>query len=518
MRNENGIALVMILALVTPGVLAQESPHEPPFKNVPCNMNCLDKDHVIATVHENESLRDEDRHRLFVLTDMGADNDDSQSMVRLVLYSNEIDIEGLVATTSTFMMDRTNPWLIEKVIKAYSQVRPNLLQHDSRYPTGEYLSSLIKSGSSEYGMGGVGPGKDSEGSSMLISALKKNDSRPLWVAIWGGANTLAQALWKIRATEKPESVKALVLKLRVYAIGDQDDSGFWIRREFPSLFWITPIGFDTGLNSADPGSSPEMISSAWLVKNIQQGHGPLGEVYPDIAYGMEGDTPSFLGLIPNGLDNPSHPGYGGWGGRFALYLPPLPPPLPVIPNFRWQSVVTPVPETRPIWTASSDQYNGPMVRRPFRLPGSVAEDKSVLPKNAGVTLWRWREDFQNDFAARMDWTTKPYKEANHQPVAILAQNTPPEFTVHSGQEFHLNATGSYDPDHDSISYYWFQYVEAGDLPEPVNLAPFSPVLADLPVTAPKVDSPKTIHFILRVTDKGTPPLSRYRRVIVHVLP
>lgn len=250
---------------------------------------------------------------VFVLSDMGGDNDDNQSVVRLVLYSNDIDIEGLVATTSTFMMDRTNPWLIERVVKAYSQVRPNLLKHDSHYPTAEYLSSLIKSGSPKYGMGGVGPGNDSDGSALLIVALKKNDLRPLWVTIWGGANTLAQALWKIRSTEKPETVKALVAKLRIYAIGDQDDSGFWIRREFPSLFWITPKGFDTGINSSDPGSNPELVSSAWLAKNIQQGHGPLGEVYPDIAYGMEGDTPSFLGLIPNGLNDPSHPSYGGWG-------------------------------------------------------------------------------------------------------------------------------------------------------------------------------------------------------------
>ena len=518
MQTRNVVALVMMALLAVSGALAQESPHEPPFKATPCNMNCLDKDHVIATVRENDPAQDEGKHRLFVLSDMGGDNDDNQSVVRLVLYSNDIDIEGLVATTSTFMMDRTNPWLIERVVKAYSQVRPNLLKHDSHYPTAEYLSSLIKSGSPKYGMGGVGPGNDSDGSALLIVALKKNDLRPLWVTIWGGANTLAQALWKIRSTEKPETVKALVAKLRIYAIGDQDDSGFWIRREFPSLFWITPKGFDTGINSSDPGSNPELVSSAWLAKNIQQGHGPLGEVYPDIAYGMEGDTPSFLGLIPNGLNDPSHPSYGGWGGRFALYIPQPSSPFPAIPGFHWQSVVEPVQDTRPIWTASSDQYTGPMTRQPFRIPGGAKEDKPALPKDAGVTVWRWREDFQNDFAARMDWTTKPYNEANHPPVAVLAENTPPEFTVHSGQEFHLNATGSYDPDHDSISDYWFQYVEAGDLPEPVSLFPFSQVLADLPVTAPKVDSPKTLHFILRVTDKGTPPLSRYRRVIVHVLP
>ena len=145
-------------------------------------------------------------------------------------------------------------------------------------------------------------------------------------------------------------------------------------------------------------------------------------------------------------------------------------------------------------------------------------DRSTLPKDAGVPRWRWREDIQNDFAARMEWTIKPYSKTNHPPDAVLAENTPDEFTVNSEKEFHLNATGSYDPNHDSISYYWFQYVEAGDLNEPVNLSPFSQVLADLPVTAPKVDSAKTLHFICRVTDKGTPPLSRYRRVIVHVVP
>ena len=327
---------------------------------------------------------------------------------------------------------------------------------------------------------------------------------------------------KLRSTEKAETLKSLVAKLRVYAIGDQDDSGFWVRREFPTLFWITPRGFNTGINSVDPGSNPEMISPAWLASNIQQGQGPLGLVYPDIAYGMEGDTPAFLSLIPNGLNDPSHPNHGGWGGRFALYTPPVLPFTKTRPDgVPSQSVVVPVPDTRPIWTASDDQYTGPMARIPRRPAGAAAAaaaGQTPLARNAGVTVWRWREDFQNDFAARMEWTTKPYSEANHPPVVVLAENTPAEFTVHSGQEFHLNATGSYDPDQDSISYYWFEYVEAGDLAEPVNITQFSQVLADFPVRAPKVDSPKTVHFICRVVDRGTPPLARYRRVIVHIVP
>ncbi|MES1168482.1 MAG: hypothetical protein ABUL61_04865, partial [Oleiharenicola lentus] len=36
--------------------------------------------------------------------------------------------------------------------------------------------------------------------------------------------------------------------------------------------------------------------------------------------------------------------------------------------------------------------------------------------------------------------------------------------------------------------------------------------------APKVDKPETAHFILRLTDKGSPALTRYKRVIVTILP
>jgi hypothetical protein len=174
-------------------------------------------------------------------------------------------------------------------------------------------------------------------------------------------------------------------------------------------------------------------------------------------------------------------------------------------------------ETRPIWTAVDDTYTGPMVWALRRAPAPGSPPEPAPVKNAGVTVWRWREDFQNDFAARMEWSTKPYNEANHPPVVVLGKNTPVEFSVHSGKEFHLNAVDSYDPDHDSLSFYWFQYVEAGDA-DAIRLTPFSQALADLPVTAPKVDAPKVAHFIVRVTDKGSPALSRYQRVVVHIVP
>ena len=47
--------------------------------------------------------------RVVVLSDMGNEPDDQMSFVRLLLYSNELDLEALVATTSTWQKGRSNP-------------------------------------------------------------------------------------------------------------------------------------------------------------------------------------------------------------------------------------------------------------------------------------------------------------------------------------------------------------------------------------------------------------------------
>jgi len=89
--------------------------------------------------------------------------------------------------------------------------------------------------------------------------------------------------------------------------------------------------------------------------------------------------------------------------------------------------------------------------------------------------------------------------------------------VKSGDGFTLEAHGTTDPDGDSLSLYWFQYPEAGSYKGPVNLNGAENNVR-VWVTAPKVEKAETVHFILRGTDKGNPPLSRYKRVIVTVTP
>jgi hypothetical protein len=455
------------------------------------------------------------KSRLIVLTDIEADPDDSQSLIRLLLYSNQIDIEGLIAVTSIHQKARVAPETIWKIINGYSKVQPNLLKHEPGYPTAQTLLTAVKQGLPVFGMEGVGRGKDSEGSEWIIKILENSDNRPVWISVWGGPNCLAQALWKIKDTKSAEETKRLIAKLRVYTISDQDDTGYWIRKNFPDLFYIvSPGNYGTStwvaINSVIRGINNEVISNNWLADNIQQGHGPLGALYPDVAYGMEGDTPSWLMLIPNGLNDNAVPDYGSWGGRYELYQPE-PVKTTVPPIFTGGGPYE--SETRPIWTNADDKFTP---RIPNKFGRAIQKDSGSYNDNQ-VTLWRWREDFQNDFAARMDWCTKPFEEANHPPVVKV--NQPEQFSVKSGDIFKLDADGSYDPDGDNLSYWWFQYPEAGTYKGIVNFGMYSENLYNVhTIKAPEVTSPQTVHFILRVTDKGNPPISRYKRVIVTVVP
>ena len=457
----------------------------------------------VLSAHANQN------NRVIILTDMGADPDDSESMVRLLLYSNQIEIKGLIATTSIWQKNIVRPEMIDDIVHAYGKVQSNLLKHEAGFPTAESLEKTITHGIAAYGMQGVGEGKDSPGSELIINVLKEKDDRPLWIPVWGGVNTLAQALYKIKKTETEPEAKRLIAKLRVYTISDQDDSGIWIRNNFPELFYIVSPGDDYGgstwgaINSTIDGINNETISNKWLAENIQQSHGALGAVYPDVSYGMEGDTPSYLNLIPNGLSDAEHPNWGGWGGRYEFYQPDhLPKKGP--------SGVPLELETRSIWTNAIDNY----------IPAAQGEygraTKMGVTTFTGnkVTLWRWRDDFQNDLAARMSWCNQSYQQANHPPVPKLLMAD--HIIVKSGERFSLNATAT-DPDGDSLSYLWFNYAEAGSYKQLIKIDS-AENLPLVNVVAPVVDQEQTAHFILRVTDKGKPQLSRYKRVIVTVLP
>ncbi|MGB9455511.1 MAG: DUF1593 domain-containing protein [Bryobacteraceae bacterium] len=458
--------------------------------------------------------------RVIVISDIGNEPDDQMSLVRLLLYSNELDIEGLIAATSTWQKTTVHPETMRTLIQAYKQVRPNLLHHANGWPAAEDLGARVFTGQRGYGMAATGAGQTSEGAQAIIRAADRDDSRPLWICIWGGANTLAQALLDVRATRPPAGVEKLVERLRVYSISDQDDAGPWIRREFPGLFYIvqpsTQAGDEyyyatwTGI-SGDiyyrncAGADFRTVTNEWLDANIRS-KGPLGKVYPRFKFIMEGDTPSFLGLIDNGLNAYRRPDWGGWGGRYIYRQPHG--------------------ESHPVWTGGGDLFS--RVTSQDTVRGLDGQEYT----SDQATIWRWREAFQNDFAARMNWTVADYRHANHSPVVEVNGQSgtgPILMEAELGKPVVLDASRSYDPDGQSIHYKWFHYAEAGSTG--ANLAAIIIAGADTPravVTPTAACRPLwlpmpalctgigTAHVILAVTDEGSPPLTSYRRIILTV--
>jgi hypothetical protein len=431
--------------------------------------------------------------RVIVLTDIGNEPDDSMSLVRFLLYSNELDVEGLIATTSTWLRDRVNRGLIEERVDAYAQVLPNLRVHAEGYPDAELLGRKIRAGKAAYGMQGIGPGMDTDASRLIVDAVDADDPRPVWITVWGGAVDLAQALYDVSATRSQTDVARFVSKLRVYSISDQDDAGPWIRARFPELFWIASVhafgqyGLASWIGMARPLQGEEHLASPqWLADNVQT-HGPLGAVYPDVVYTMEGDSPSFVYLVPTGLGAPEHPDWGSWGGRYGA--------------------------------VSTD----------FGLWSSAADAVADVPLGSGsATVSRWHGAYQRDFASRMDWSIAPsFADANHRPAAMLnGEDGRDPIVVETCAENRvtLSADGSSDPDGDLLTYSWFQYREAsgGVNPREITIsARGTAAEVRVPVTerpAPNVAIPDQVsfHVILQVTDDGDPFLTSYRRAIIRV--
>lgn len=415
--------------------------------------------------------------RLIVTTDISSlvtrqgEPDDTQSLVRMLLYSNEIDIEGLVATY-TNATKGVKPEYLRAIISEYAKVRENLLLHDPRYPTADYLFDKVKAGLPEHHA--MGEGKDTEGSEWIIKVVDKPDPRPVWIAVWGGPRELAQALWKVEQTRSAEELAAFKSKIRVHAITDQDNTAKWIREKHPDLFYITDHKAFRGLYK---GGDASLVTPKWVDEHVNNNHGPLGAAYPNYDGGdpwgrvrgiKEGDTPSFFYVLPNNLSDPEQPNWGNWGGRFE---------------------------------GGGKQF--------FDAKDSFGGETSER-----ATIYRWRPAFQASFQARLDWCVKTYKEANHEPSSAVTGDLIRQ--VAPGAVVDLDASLSSDPDGDSLSYDWYWYQEPSSYKGDLVIENSNRAKAGF--VAPKVDSPQTVHIILTVTDDGKPPLSSYRRVVVTVDP
>ncbi|ETS86226.1 hypothetical protein PFICI_00054 [Pestalotiopsis fici W106-1] len=464
--------------------------------------------------------------RIFILSDILNEPDDSMSLVRYLLYSNEFNTTGLCATTSWWLQNETHPEEMERIINAYGEVVDNLNQHvhpSAQYQSPDELLQLVTSGPKIYGSAALDE-PVSEGALRLIASLQASED-PLFVTAWGGTNTLAQALQYMDETLSESEASALRSRIRLYTISDQDDTGAWIRARYPEIFYIVSVhawndygaATWTGINLATCACvDNETVLNPWLDTNVRLG--PLGAVYPQIEYGMEGDTPSFLWLVQNGLVYRDRIDWGTWGGRYNL------PQAPVD-----------VAKGR---AHISNQYvNG--------LDTVIGADGQSY-STAQATIWRWRSAYQDDLAARMQWTLTPnFTDAGHPPVINVNGHQGPDplfLTVAPNQTYLLDAGLTVDPDaggNGNLTFEWVLYPEPTKFLTSYVEVPIAAVngtgevlatndagfanatlgtaiqfTAPVEWTNPNTGVSMGFHILLQVTNSaGKYPITRYLRIV-----
>ena len=452
---------------------------------------------VVTGVAQEASLKP----RLVVCTDIApadVEPDDMESMVRLMAYADQFEIEALITSVGWNCDPYPTEWAeyLQRVITAYGKDVRNLMRRSGQqeflpidqeigsqpigyWPSADYVRSRAVMGSQRGGIKVIGEGNDSPGSNLLIRLADEADDRSIYVAAWGGANTLAQAIWRVKQTRTAEELKRFVRKFRLYTITDQDmqynmrmnraySSHQWLRREFQDdLQFIWDEG--TWQEQCELGKR----NWAQHQKHIQ-GKGALGKEYPDYKWGVEGDTPSFLYVMPNGLNDPEDPQQAGWAGYHQRGLCP-------------DSLTT-------AWTSWEDP---------------------VRSISVGYKT-RFYPDELNDFMARMQWADEGRGNRNPQ-VVINGQAGLSPVILHAkaGETLTLDATCSTDPDRDALTFRWWQQMEIGG--QTLDIGQSDQPVATLRM--PSEPSGRIFHVICEAHDVprfGAFPLVSYRRIIIYL--
>ena len=468
---------------------------------------------------------------------------------------------------------------IDEIVDAYATVYANLKVHDPDYPAPAELRSRIKWGNVEFD---GDYSKDTDGSNLIKSLLLDNQPGPLFVTAGGGQSTIARALKSIyddhARTPQWDAIRTKVSrKLVIIPWGDQDGTNArYIRPNWPDVatWQLAMINFGYGARGAHTPENQVYLGTDWTREYVSS-RGPLGALYrvwgdgKQMAAGdltdyfgltgftaeelrakgynvwtpprekgsfiSEGDTPTFMNLLDNGLRAYEDGSWGGWGGRRRPDIAggggrggaPIVPAGPDDPGMAMglapsfdsaRGGATGVAQDRAGSTANVPApAASPAAGRGGGGAGGAGGGRGGPQTSPHTTLVnaKFFAAAQQDFAARLKWSVTPaYKGANHEPVVRI--DGPLALTARAGETVRLRGTAT-DPDRDTVTVRWWHYQDAGTYPVEVVIP--NATSLDTTLQIPSDGQPgQTIHLILEATDNGTPSLTRYQRVIVTLGP
>ncbi len=487
--------------------------------------------------------------------------DDLNSMIRLLLYSNELTIEGLIyassrfhwkgdgAGTTFFLPDREydapqTSWrwapgerFLDDAIDAYALVHENLARHAPGYPRPEELRAVVRAGNVAF-EGDMS--EETAGSRLIAEVLLDDGTEPVYLQNWAGTSTVARALLSIEerhaesadwaATKAAISRKAVILKFASQD-GTYDD---YIRPAWPDIRVVDVAvhAWGYGARSVALPEGSAMLGAGWMRRNVTE-RGPLGALYRVWGDGRQmvpGDPTDYFHL--SGLSREELTAEGYW-----VWIDPSPAGewisegdttnlLNLIPNGLrshehpsyggWGGRAERTDEGPDTWSVAAAKD---------ALPEGVASDPGASGGTAsggtgfgGVpsdeySVTRWFAQAQRDFATRLHWSvTSDYGAANHHPV--LSVHPGVDVAAAAGSRVVLRASAE-DPDGGAVTLRWWQYREAGTLPVALELdgSDTAEVAFTLP---PDAAAGGTVHVVVEARDGAEVPLVTYRRVIVTV--
>ena len=501
--------------------------------------------------------------------------DDNNSMVRFLLHATDFQIDGLIYTSSRFHwlgdgkgttqfvpgseydnmgLGPQTSWrfkpeerFIDDIIDAYAQCYPNLIIHDSRYPTPEYLRSVTKWGNcmfeGDYSY-------DTDGSNLIRENILDDRPGPLFIQAWGGSSSIAAALRSIEDEYKGTSEwDAIVEKVNDKVIlclsGDQDNAyNGYIAVNWPDI-WV----WNTNAQMGRYTGNPSLTDPEWTAKYITLGPiGALVRLWGDGKQMVPGDKTDFIGpsagktreemtaegyyvwtniqpqgtlygdgdsgcfymLIDNGLRAWEDPTWGGWSGRWDITRGA---PQSGRPAYMGNNLAQLSGRPDRSRSASSGSRQGTAAGASPDMAAMMA----MMRGGAGAedhTFPNMTPERNLSEAARMKWSVTPdYADANHYPVV----SGPFDISASPGETVKIRAKAS-DPDGDDLTLKWWYFpVGSYVLTNAEPLTVDSPETAGTTFTVPEdAKSGDTIHFVLQAQDNGDPSLTRYLRTVITV--